>query len=762
MNRVNKFACIVFSILAVSCKELPFETQILSYEGNKVDRTFVFDGSRLSEDGAGKWHVDVEKKKVSSEAVDYALTFKMDEGQMASGGAAVQFEFNDWDTENYIFAPCHIYDGNRFRIYPVNYPPLIYNPEDRPLDMPVTVTNVPHFNQDGSDAYVDFKTNNCSTPLAGFYDKKAKKGFFILTEQDTVLGDDAFFIYEYPSEKRLTIRLSAPGVREHRYRMTNADNPSDDEGIALKEGDAINIHFRVYDFPCKDLMAYFDKFFTIRKDLSGQNEYRNLEPFSSIARTIAEHHFTAKWFEDDKFGYICHGPKFDGIYYHLQIGWNGVPVYTLMQLARPESQPDYDEILRRAGRSLDAMMYMQRESGLFSAIMMGGEYFGDTYKECAIARDVVQVHRLGLALYSGLQCLDMLKLQGHGDMIKPEWEEMFRKEADALVTLFERYGHFGQLVHSVTGEMHTPNSSAGSSSIGALAYASKYFNEPSYLAVAQKAGEYYYDNHLANGYVGGGPVEILQAPDSESTAALAESFVALYEITLDEKWLKRACDATALFSSWVVSYDYQFPEGSNFADAGVKAAGSVWASVQNEHSAPGIYVMSGDFLLKLFRQTGDRRYLELCKDMAHNVIQYVNTEGNHVQPGDNVGWCTERVNLSDWEGPDGIGNVIHDSNCAWENVNLYHITQNPGIYVQPDTRFLMVIDHVNAKVVSSDADSVTLEIENPTYRDGDVSVLAESSAYAKKNTLGWNAWYNWPKVHVPAGETVTVTLPFAK
>lgn len=210
----------------------------------------------------------------------------------------------------------------------------------------------------------------------------------------------------------------------------------------------------------------------------------------------------------------------------------------------------------------------------------------------------------------------------------------YDREADALVTLFCRYGHFGQ---------------------------------PSYLDIACKAGDYYYDNHLAKGYVGGGPVEILQAPDSESAAALAESFVALY----------------------------------------------------------------------------------------------VNTENNHVQPGENVGWCTERVNISDWEGSDGVGNVPHDSNCAWENVNLYHITENPGIYVQPDTDFLMVIDHVNARLVSSDADSVTLEIENPGSRDGDVSVLAESSEYARANPLGWNAWYSWPKVHVPAGESVTVTLPFA-
>ena len=230
----------------------------------------------------------------------------------------------------------------------------------------------------------------------------------------------------------------------------------------------------------------------------------------------------------------------------------------------------------------------------------------------------------------------------------------------------------------------------------ALAYASKYFNEPSYLALAEKAGDYYYENHLAKGYVGGGPAEILQAPDSESSGELAESFTALYEITRDEKWLKRACDAAAYFSTWVVSYDYKFPENSIFGQHGIQSAGSV----------------------------------------------------------------TERVNIGDWEGESGIGNIPRDgSNIAWENTTLFHTTENPGIYVQPDKGEITVFDHVTARIVSSDASSVTLEISNPTYRDGDISVLAETSGYAQNNSLGWNAFYTWPKVHVPSGGTVTVTLP---
>ena len=746
-------------LLVAGCREVPFQTQILTYEGNKVAGTFPFEGGSLQSDEAGAWTVDVSKTKVDAIATDYTLSFKMKDGEIASGGAAVQFEFDNWCTQNYIFAPSHLYNGNRFRIFPIGYTPFLHNKEDRPLNIPVTTTNVPHLNRDGSDSYVDFKTNSCSTPLTGFYDYTAKRGFFILTEQDTVLGNEAFFISEYPSEGRLTIRLSAPGVREHRYVMCHSDFPSNDEGIALRKGDEIKMHFRVYDFDCEDLPAYFDKFLTIRKDLSGQNEYRNLEPFSSIDSTVLAHNFRTKWYEDENVGYICNKPDYPWPVGHLQLGWNGAPVYSLMQLARPELQPDYAEILRRVSRTFDSITMMQGESGIFYGMMRHGKLSGDNFEAAQKEPDVAMIRRTTITVYYGLQCLDMLRLQGHGDMIKPEWESMLRKAATGLCRLFDRYGEFGQFVHADTGEIHTPNSTASALAMGALAYASRYFDNPEFLEYAVKSGDYYYENHLAKGYVGGGPGEILQAPDSESSGEITASYTALYEITRDAKWLKYARDAAAFLSSWVVSYDYQFPSDSNFGEHGIKATGSVWASVQNEHSAPGLYVMSSDFLLKLYRATGDSRYIELCRDMSHNVAQYVNTEGNRLQSEGGFGYASERVNLGDWEGNEGIGNIPqNDSNLAWENVAMINTTEVPGIYVQPDKGTLTVFDHVDARIVSSDADNVTLEITNPTYRPGDVTVLAEDSKYAGENSLGWLSFYSWPKVHVGAGQTVTVTL----
>ena len=175
-------------------------------------------------------------------------------------------------------------------------------------------------------------------------------------------------------------------------------------------------------------------------------------------------------------------------------------------------------------------------------------------------------------------------------------------------------------------------------------------------------------------------------------------------------------------------------------------------------SAPGIYILSGDFLLKLYRATGDERYAELLKDIAHNVVQYVTTPSNPLGRGSAPGSVSERVNLSDWEGLDGIGSVsAGDSNMAWETVALLSILQNPGIYVQTDTDKLLVLDHVNARVLERTDKGVLLEIENPTDYPAEVSVFAETQAEAQK-PLGWNAYADWRKVSIKGGEKVKVSL----
>ena len=101
----------------------------------------------------------------------------------------------------------------------------------------------------------------------------------------------------------------------------------------------------------------------------------------------------------------------------------------------------------------------------------------------------------------------------------------------------------------------------------------------------EESAEYYYKTSLSKGYTTGGPGEILQGVDSESAFGLLESYVTLYDVTGNEKWLEYAKENAHYCSSWVVSYNYKFPAKSEFGRHDKKTVGSVFANIQNKHSA---------------------------------------------------------------------------------------------------------------------------------------------------------------------------------
>ena len=279
-----------------------------------------------------------------------------------------------------------------------------------------------------------------------------------------------------------------------------------------------------------------------------------------------------------------------------------------------------------------------------------------------------------------------------------------KRLADAFVRVWEETGQFGQLVNVKTGTIHVGGSTAGAIAPAGLALASTYFHDPKYLKVAEEAARMFYHRDVQKGYTTGGPGEILQCPDSESAFAMLESFVVLYEVTGQREWLTAACDMAAICSSWVVSYDFLFPPNSTLGRAQARSTGAVWASVQNKHAGPGVCTSSGDCLLKLYRATGDRRYLDLLKDISHNLLEFVSTSQRPVG-ADKDGYISERVNLSDWEGTGGVGQV-HWTSVSWcELAVMLTAIEVPGIYVQPDTGLLYVFDHVDAQIMKAPANS---------------------------------------------------------
>ena len=163
----------------------------------------------------------------------------------------------------------------------------------------------------------------------------------------------------------------------------------------------------------------------------------------------------------------------------------------------------------------------------------------------------------------------------------------------------------------------------------------------------------------------------------------------LYEVTENPEWLEKAVYMTDFCSSWVVSYNYRFPESSEFGRLGMKTTGSVFANSQNKHSAPGICTLSGDSLYKVYEWTKNPMYLELAKDVTLTVSQYMSTENRPIYSWDvpkdasllnddslraepeklPQGFICERVNISDWESERCIGGVFNGS-CWAETSNL--------------------------------------------------------------------------------------------
>ena len=291
---------------------------------------------------------------------------------------------------------------------------------------------------------------------------------------------------------------------------------------------------------------------------------------------------------------------------------------------------------------------------------------------------------------------------------------------------------------------------------GALCAAYAVTGDRSYLVAAKEMGEYFYQTATARGITTGGPGEILQAPDSESACALLESFTALFEACGDAKWLDYACDAAHQAASWVVPYDYEFPKQSRFGKMNVRSAGSVWANVQNKHSAPGMCTGSPAALLKIYRATGDVRYLELMRTIAHfspQVASYPErpvymTAGSALSPGE----ICERVNLSDWEGNSNVGDAIFGASSWPEAALLLTALEIPGVYAVPSRGVVCVSDHVNAWM-----DGDFLFIQNPTEFDARVKVMTDT-----EETISYPLGLNWQErfesVPVKSGETVKYRL----
>ncbi|HEX7845960.1 MAG TPA: hypothetical protein VF476_09190 [Chitinophagaceae bacterium] len=700
--------------------------------------------------GTNTWQLQLQDKPVMNhpEARDITANIVLVQGEASSTAIGVSFDFGNWSRDNYVMVPASVYNGNRYASIGNAYSPeytkdMYYNP-----DVPLTISNNPRLSiEKGKASVIELQTGNAASPAMCFFSPSKKRGFIILTDQQSKFGNHGMTISENSAQDSCTFAISAPAVRQRAPGFGDF-HESGDHAPNWKQGDQLTLKLRVYVFAANSIPDLLSKFMQVRKDFTGPNHPRNQLPMSKfleLGTNICSNNFVSVPAGNY---YLPENSK------DFQLGWvsgmmNSYPMLTL----------NNEKERQRVAAELDFVVNkLQGKSGYFyGGITADGKLRLDKMSP-DFPEPQAMVRKNADALLWLMKHLLLFKAQGYGNMIKPEWETAAKRQAAAFANTWKAHGEFGQYIAPETGEIAVYNSTAGAIVPAGLAIASDYFKQAEWLQVAKESAEFYYTRDVVKqGLTGGDCGDISMDANSESAFGFMESLMALYNFTGDKSWLEKAKVQAALCSTWTLSYDPVFPSASQIGKLQCHMAGAVWASIQNKHAAPGICCASGDYLFKLFRATSDVKYADLIRDIQHAHAETVNIPPGHITTNNLVGSCMERIQPSDAEGKGSIGNFINTRNSWTETDGMLMALELPGIYVQTDKKKVTVFDHVEAKMISQKGRQILIEVKNPTSFDANVAVFAEKAIQAQK-PLGYTAFVRWPKFAIKSGQSCRLLI----
>jgi hypothetical protein len=300
------------------------------------------------------------------------------------------------------------------------------------------------------------------------------------------------------------------------------------------------------------------------------------------------------------------------------------------------------------------------------------------------------------------------KLERMRGIEHPDWEKAVLSNLDAFARLWNLHQEFGHKVDRNTLDVVEAGSAAGALCIGGLALGSTLPNGREYMQVATAAADAFYQRFVRTGWIAGGPLDIPITADSESVTGLLESYVTMYEVTHDAKYLKYATHTAHQLATWVVAYNAPFPAGTKGDKFGIQTVGGLLANTQNHHVMTSFATNSGSMLLRLYQYTGDATYLRLLEDVVTCLLQFVCTgkEGyQRMKPG----MVTEQINMSDELGKRGD---VWEISASWSETNvLLSNGELPSVYVDRKRKTAAVFDQIEAE---ADWQRGTLRLSNPT------------------------------------------------
>lgn len=697
----------------------------------------------------GEWQIETNLTPILSEKgiLDAEVTFKLISGTENESAVAVELNFGNWTKQNYVLMPAALYNGNRLESRKIAYSPKLNDVRDIGPLKPIIISDVPRLNINEGPSFVQERSGGMALPCVGFHSPTEKDGVLIITGQQNAWGDYGMNVEESKNFSNGCISIVSPLVRQrYKYEIANNSVASTDKPANFKAGDEVKFKFRIRFFESPSIQTLFDQYLIARKDFCPVSTDVPLYPFSECLKTIEtkfnKQNFVPEW------GYYAIGMR-ENFLQDWQIGWTGGMISTYPLLFSVNTQTtghvisNFDWLFPN-GISPSGFFWDSGEKG-------NKWYGGDMRKP--LSKNWHLIRKSGDALYYIIKQFDLMK-QKHLP-VKDTWEKGTSGVAGSFVKLWQKWGQFGNFVDSETGDVTVGGSTSGAIVPAALVLASNYFHNETYLEVAKASAQKMYDDYITKGITCGGPGDAMQNPDSESSYAMLESFTLLYENTRDKRWLKYSQEMAAQFSTWVMSYDYQYSDSCLFGKLKMKTTGAVFANTQNKHGSPGICTHSGLALLRLYRATDNPVYLELLKDITHSIPQFM-SHSSRIIAGMSPGWINERVSTTDWF--EGIGEIKPGSTWAETSMMLTSV-ELPSIYLDTELKKCYSFDHLQAEIVSVNENFVTLKVKNPTKIKSDFKLLVESKAM---KAMGWkeNKLLNAKTYSLKAGEAKILKVEF--
>lgn len=400
--------------------------------------------------------------------------------------------------------------------------------------------------------------------------------------------------------------------------------PADCATHRWSPGEQQSVQFRLYLAP-PDTHAY-DPFIRAMYDIhKGENELRAWMGIERGAELAA--HGLYHWHYHPEHHALYETATFDrdagdpvgirGDRPHMHVGWvSGTPyAHALLMYGRREGNEHYVDA---AVRVLDKIAGGIAPCGAFWAEWTLERGWGTGWNP---RREWLQARTLAEATLFMVRALSLEREQGQ---IHPDWESAALSNLRFAVASQRDDGNYGSYYHFERGDVEEWDGAAGIVWIAALLEGAAYFEEPGFTESAFRAGRYY-RRFVDDDYIYGAPEDVHLAPTSEDAYNAVLAYVLLYEAERSSEWLDLARRAADWMMTFRWTYNLDFPERTILARYDFRSRGGDHASPSNQHlGSYGLICLPE--MLRLWRYTGDRYYLDRTRDNLACFLQFVARE----------------------------------------------------------------------------------------------------------------------------------------